>query len=175
MRPTEIANPDGITDDLKPGIDLTADEMNVRAMYMRLIAIPNRTPNPAGKALFEQATCNVCHAESLQTRADYPTAVLANIAAPIYTDMLLHDMGDTLADSVIGGNEGQAGPRDWRTAPLIGLRFDRVYLHDGRASTIDAAILQHDGTGSEAHNAVSLYKALSATDQQTLLEFVGSL
>ncbi len=175
MRPTEIANPDGITDDLKPGIDLSADQMNSRAMYMRLIAIPNRTPNPAGKALFEQATCNVCHAESLQTRADYPTAVLANIAAPIFTDMLLHDMGDTLADSVTGGNEGQAGPRDWRTAPLIGLRFDRVYLHDGRASTIDAAILQHDGNGSEAHNAVSLYKALSATDQQTLLEFVGSL
>jgi CxxC motif-containing protein (DUF1111 family) len=175
MRPTEIANPDGITDDLKPGIDLTADEMNSRAMYMRLIAIPSRAPNPAGKALFEQATCNVCHAESLQTSATYPTAVLANIAAPIYTDMLLHDMGDTLADSVTGGNEFEAGPRDWRTSALIGLRFDHAFLHDGRAPTIDAAILQHDGTGSEAHNAVSLYKALSPTDQQTLLEFVGSL
>jgi CxxC motif-containing protein (DUF1111 family) len=175
MRPTEIANPDGITDDLKPGVDITADEMNSRAMYMRLLAIPNRTANDAGKALFEKATCNVCHAESLKTRADYPVPVLANIDAPVYTDMILHDMGDALADSVTGGNEGQAGPRDWRTSALIGLRFDRVFLHDGRAATISDAILQHDGTGSEAHNSVSLYKALSPTDQQTLLEFVGSL
>lgn len=175
MRPTEIANPDGITDDLKPGVDITAAEMNSRAMYMRLLAIPNRVQNDAGKALFEKATCNVCHAESLKTRADYPVPVLANIDAPVYTDMLLHDMGDALSDSVIGGNEGQAGPRDWRTSALIGLRFNRVFLHDGRAATISDAILQHDGTGSEAHNAVSLYKALSPTDQQTLLEFVGSL
>ncbi len=175
MRPTEIPNPDGVTDDLKPGIDQTADEMNVRAMYMRLLAIPNRTENAAGKALFEQTTCNVCHAESLKTSATYPVAVLANIDAPVFTDMLLHDMGDALADGVTGGNEGQAGPRDWRTSPLIGLRFNREFLHDGRATTITDAILQHDGTGSEAHNAVSLFKALSPTDQQTLLEFVGSL
>ncbi|MEO7111053.1 MAG: di-heme oxidoredictase family protein, partial [Polyangiaceae bacterium] len=175
MRPTEFANPDGITDDLKPGVDLTADKMNVRAMYMRLIAIPARPVNDAGKTLFEKATCNVCHAESLKTRADYPVAVLANIDAPIYTDMILHDMGDALSDSVTGGNEGQAGPRDWRTSALIGLRFNHVFLHDGRAATISDAILQHDGTGSEAHNAVSLYKALSPTDQQTLLQFVGSL
>jgi CxxC motif-containing protein (DUF1111 family) len=185
MRPTEIPNPDGITDDLKPGVDLTADEMNVRAMYMRMIAIPDRQENAAGKALFEKTTCNVCHAESLQTRADYPIAVLANIAAPVYTDMLLHDMGDTLADSVTGGNEFEAGPRDWRTSALIGLRFNHAFLHDGRVTSdgtaagltaaMNNAILQHDGTGSEAHNAVMLFKALSPTDQQTLLEFAGSL
>lgn len=175
MRPVEIPNPDGITDDLKPGIDQTADEMNVRAMYMRLLAIPNRTENAAGKALFEQTTCNVCHAETLHTSSTYPVAVLANIDAPIYSDMILHDMGDALADGVTGGNENQAGPRDWRTSPLIGLRFDREFLHDGRATTISDAILQHDGTGSEAHNAVSLFKALSMADQQTLLQFVGSL
>ena len=175
MRPTEIKNPDGITDDLKPGVDLTADEMNSRAMYMRLLAIPSRAQNDAGKALFEQANCNVCHAESLKTSATYPVPVLANIDAPAFTDMLLHDMGDTDADSVTGGNEGEAGPRDWRTAALIGLRFSRSYLHDGRAPTIAEAILQHDGPGSEAHGSVTLYKALSATDQQTLVEFVSSL
>ena len=175
MRPTEIKNPDGVLDDLKPGVDLTATQMNVRAMYMRMLAIPSRTSSDAGKALFEQATCNGCHAESLKTRADYPIAVLANIDSPVFTDFLLHDMGETLADSVTGGNEGQAGPRDWRTAPLIGLRFNRVFLHDGRAASISDAILQHDGPGSEAAHAVALFKGLSAADQKTLLEFVGSL
>ncbi|MGH7328363.1 MAG: di-heme oxidoredictase family protein, partial [Polyangiaceae bacterium] len=100
MRPTEIANPDGITDDLKPGVDLTADEMNVRAMYLRLLAIPKRDTTSAGQALFEQVKCSVCHAESLKTRADYPIPQLAGIDAPVFTDMLLHDMGDTLSDSV---------------------------------------------------------------------------
>ncbi len=175
MRPTEIANPDGITDDLKPGVDLTADEMNVRAMYLRLLAIPKRDTTSEGKALFEQAKCNVCHAESLKTRADYPIPELANIDAPVFTDMLLHDMGDTLSDSVAGGNEGQAGPRDWRTAPLVGLRFDRVFLHDGRAATIEDAIKMHDGPGSEASGSVQLFNALSATDQQTLLTYVHAL
>ena len=175
MRPTEIPNPDGVTDDLKPGIDLTADEMNSRAMYLRLLAIPKRDTTTAGQALFEQVKCNVCHAESLKTRADYPIPELAGIDAPVFTDMLLHDMGDTLSDSVAGGNEGQAGPRDWRTAPLIGLRFDRVFLHDGRAATVEDAIGMHDAPGSEASGSIQLYDALSAADRQTLLDYVRAL
>lgn len=175
MRPTEIKNPDGVLDDLKPGVDITADQMNARGMYVRLLAIPSRAPNDAGKALFEQCLCNVCHAESLKTRADYPIPQLANIDAPVYTDMLLHDMGDTLADSVVGGNEGEARARDWRTAPLIGLRFNRIYLHDGRASSIDDAVRKHDGPGSEASGSVQLYNALSPADQKALVDFVGAL
>ena len=175
MRPTEFKNPDGITDDLKPGIDLDTDKLNVRAMYLRLLAIPKRASDNGGKALFEQTKCSVCHAESLKTRADYPVPQLANVDAPLFTDMLLHDMGDDDSDSVTGGNEGMAGPRDWRTPPLIGLRFTRVFMHDGRGTTIAIAIQKHSGNGSEANESVSLFNALSAADQQTLLDFVGSL
>lgn len=175
MRQTEITNPDGVTDDLKPGVDITADQMNLRAMYMRLLAIPRRTEDPAGKALFEQVKCNVCHAESLKTRADYPVPQLANVDAPVFTDMLLHDMGDDLADGVTGGNEGQAGPRDWRTAPLMGLRFNRVLMHDGRAANVADAIQKHGGNGSEANASLALFNALSETDKQTLLSFVSAL
>jgi CxxC motif-containing protein (DUF1111 family) len=175
LRPTEIPNPDGLTDDLEPGVDATADDVNLRAAYTRTLAIPRRaTPDPTAQALFDQALCSVCHAPTLHTRADYPLAALADIDAPIYSDLLLHDMGDGLSDSLAVG-EGQAGPRDWRTAPLIGLRFLRAFLHDGRATTLRDAVLAHDGAGSEAHGSVQLFSNLSDADQTALLAFVGSL
>jgi CxxC motif-containing protein (DUF1111 family) len=71
--------------------------------------------------------------------------------------------------------EGEATSRDYRTAPLIGLRFDEVLLHDGRAHSIDEAIRMHDGSGSEAAQSVALYRALSTDDRDALLEFVGAL
>ncbi|MEO9141514.1 MAG: di-heme oxidoredictase family protein [Polyangiaceae bacterium] len=175
MRQTEIANPDGVTDDLKPGLDIADDKLNARVMYLRLLAIPARQVDPAGEALFEQTQCSGCHVKSLHTRADYPVKQLADIDAPVYTDMLLHDMGDDLSDSVAGGAEGSAGPRDWRTAPLIGIRFNRVLLHDGRATTVEDAILKHAGKGSEAQGSIDRFNALSAADRKTLLDFVSAL
>ena len=169
LRPTEFANPDGLTDDLKPGVDVTAASVNKRAGYVRMTAIPKRTAAGAGGALFEQSRGSVCHAPSLRTRDDYPLAILAGIDAPIFTDMLLHDMGDGLADGVV---DGEAGSRDWRTAPLIGLRFLTAFLHDGRAKTLDEAILGH---GGEATESVSLYAALSPADHDALLAYVGQL
>ena len=175
MRPTEPPNPDGITDDLVPGVDIGADLVNDRAMYVRLLDIPPRIPFPAGDNWFETCNCNICHAPTMHTRADYPIPQLANIDAPIYTDMLLHDMGDALADSVAGGDEGQAGPRDWRTAPLIGERFNLAFMHDGRASTIQDAILEHDSPGSEASRSVQCFEQLSSTAQQQMIQFVSGL
>lgn len=173
LRPDEIPNPDGLTDDLKPGVDVDADSVNARATYLRLTAIPSRAEADAfGGALFEGTGCAACHVPRLKTRPDYPIALLAGIDAPVFTDMLLHDMGDGLADGMV---EGQAGPRDWRTSPLIGLRFYSTYLHDGRAHTLDEAILLHDGEGSEAAASIALFKALSPTDHDTLLAFVSAL
>jgi CxxC motif-containing protein (DUF1111 family) len=175
LRPTEFRNPDGLTDDDKPGVDATAADVNQRADYVRTIAIPWRSkPDANAQALFEQAQCSACHVATLHTRADYPIAALADIDAPIYTDLLLHDMGDGLSDSLADG-EGVATPRTWRTAPLIGLRFSREYLHDGRATTLYDAVMDHDGNGSEAHASVQLFTNLSAADQAALLTFVGSL
>jgi CxxC motif-containing protein (DUF1111 family) len=175
MRPTEFANPDSITDDLKPGVDVSADNMNARAMYVRLLAIPTRPSGTNGQAWFENCNCQVCHSETLHTRADYPIPQLANIDAPVFTDMLLHDMGTELSDSIANGNEGLAGARDWRTAPLIGLRFSKSFLHDGRAATIADAIAAHNGTGSEAAPAAQCYNNLASQFRQQIIDFVSAL
>jgi CxxC motif-containing protein (DUF1111 family) len=173
LRPTEIPNPDGLTDDLKAGVDVTIDSVNQRAGYVRTTAIPARAPADAHAAqLFSDARCSVCHAPAMKTRADHPIAVLAGIDAPVYTDLLLHDMGDALADGIV---EGLATERDWRTAPLIGLRFNQAFMHDGRAHDVDEAIAAHAGPGSEANESVSIYQAMSAADQKALANFVGSL
>ncbi len=175
LRPTEFTNPDGITDDDKPGIDATADDVNVRADYVRTIAIPWRAPaDPGAQALFDQVQCSGCHVPTLHTSPTYPIPALADIDAPIYTDLLLHDMGDGLSDSLDDG-EGVATARTWRTAPLIGLRFSREFLHDGRATTLFDAVMDHDGNGSEAHASVQAFLGLSTVQQATLLKFVGSL
>lgn len=173
LRPTEFPNPDGLTDDLKPGIDVGFDSVNNRANYIRTIAIPSReVADPRGVALFNQVQCAACHVPAMKTRADYPFAPLAGIDAPLFTDFLLHDMGGSRADGLA---EGEASGRDWRTAPLLGLRFNRQFLHDGVASTIEEAILSHGGPDSEAHGSVTAFQALSAADQALLVEFVSSL
>ena len=173
LRPTEFANPDGLTDDLHPGVDLTIDSVNGRSQYVRTIAIPRRVAgDPRGKDLFDQAQCSACHVPTMHTRPDYPIGVLADIDAPIYTDLLLHDMGVERAD---GMTEGEATSRDFRTAPLIGLRFTKPYLRDGSAATIEEAILAHGATGSEAAASVAAYQALSPDDAALLLQFVSSL
>lgn len=173
LRPSEPPNPDGLPDDLRPGIDLEVNTINALAAYLRLLEIPTRPKAPAGGAeLFKTVGCALCHEPSLHTRADYPIAALADIDAPIYTDLLLHDMGDKLADGLV---DQQAGSRQWRTAPLIGLRHLRAYLHDGRALGLRDAVLGHEGPGSEANVSIGRFRSLSDADQQTLLNFVKTL
>jgi CxxC motif-containing protein (DUF1111 family) len=168
-RPLELANPDGLTDDYAPGVDIDPEVVQLTADYMRLLAIPRRTENP-GLELFTQVGCADCHSPSLRTRSDYPIADLAGIDAPIFSDLLLHDMGssDGLVDS-------EAGPSEWKTAPLIGLRFLKNYLHDGRASTVEEAILAHDLPDSEAAPSVAAFDALSEEQRAELLIYVDSL
>jgi len=173
LRPVELPNPDQLVDDDKIGIDTDAKTVDAIANYMRMIAIPRRTgATDRGVQLFAESLCSACHAPSLKTRSDYPVAQLAGIDGLVFTDFLLHDMGSELADGMV---DGQAGSRDWRTAPLIGLRFNRTYLHDGRASSVQDAIMQHDGTGSEAVGAVDHFKNLGEADRQVLLDYVGAL
>ncbi len=69
----------------------------------------------------------------------------------------------------------QATGREWKTAPLVGLRFFKSYLHDGRAKTLDDAIRAHRGGGSEANDATDRYEALPEADRQLLLEHVARL
>lgn len=173
LRPDELPNPDGLSDDLLPGVDLDDAQLAALVAYTRLLDIPERPSlDPRGAALFESVGCAVCHVPSLGTRADWPTPQLAGIAAPVFTDLLLHDMGAELAD---GQQEEGAGPRDFRTAPLIGLQYLPGYLHDGRAATLRDAVLGHRGPGSEANGVVGRFEVLSSAEQEVLLAFLSQL
>ena len=170
MRPEELPSPEGTPDDAKPGVDLDQSVITQTADYIRLLAIPPRTSSdPAGASLFEKVGCATCHVPSLRTRADYPAPALAGVDAPVYTDLLLHDMGADLADGI---EEHEAGPQHFRTAPLIGLRHLRAYLHDGRARSVDEAIRAHAG---EATRSVQRFVALSPAERETLVTFVEHL
>jgi len=78
-------------------------------------------------------------------------------------------MGTALAD---GNTDGNARSTQWRTAPLIGLRFATTYLHDGRAHSVTEAVVAHDG---EARGARDAFHALSPADQRSLIDFVEAL
>ncbi len=141
-----------------------------------------------GEALFSGAGCAACHTPTLKTSAFHPKAELRNQTIHPYTDLLLHDMGPGLADNL---PEGLASGAEWRTPPLWSLGLspcvtggvvgpfqkatcspDANYLHDGRARTVDEAILWHGGEGAKA---AENYKAMSADDKAALIKFLNSL
>lgn len=173
LRPHEVANAEGLLDDAKPGVDVTLEQTNQLGDYVRLLAIPRRGEvAPLGREVFEGAGCAACHVPSLKTRADYPIPQLAGADAAVFSDLLVHDMGPALADGI---TDGEAGPREWRTAPLIGVRFLTAFLHDGRAADLESAIRLHGGEGSEAAASIAAFDALSTEERAALLAFVSSL
>lgn len=128
-----------------------------------------------GGRLFAQARCTSCHAASLTTGGAHKFAELRNQLIHPYTDLLLHDMGVGLADNY---PQGKASGAEWRTAPLWGLGLlasidpQTRYLHDGRARSIEEAILWHGGQGGAARDR---FKAMQADDRKQMIEFVKSL
>ena len=155
-------------EDAKPGVDLDDDVVEQVADYVRMLAIPRRE-DVEGAELFERAGCATCHVPTLKTRRDYPVRQLAGIDAPIYSDLLLHDMGAELADGIA---EGAATGTEWRTAPLIGLRHMSAYLHDGRAETVRDAIRLHGGEAEFVHERL---RELGTASENQLIRFVESL
>jgi len=143
--------------------------------------------NPAqiahGSKVFAQANCSACHTPQLKTGNTHPLAELRNQVIHPYSDLLLHDMGPGLADTL---PEAQAKPQMWRTQPLWGLGYlpyvqggtvtgsaqSVRYLHDGRARTLLEAIEWHDG---EAQKSRQAFEALSTQDRADLLAFLNSL
>ncbi len=136
---------------------------------------PARAEVQRGAQLFAAARCAQCHVPDLKTAKQAPFPALANRSFHPYTDLLLHDMGEALAD---GRPDFLAGPRDWRTAPLwgIGLRQQvngsSNLLHDGRARTVTEAILWH---GGEAQAARDRFAGFSREDRDALLAFVNAI
>jgi CxxC motif-containing protein (DUF1111 family) len=114
-------------------------------------------------AAFLEAGCDRCHVPRLDEAAS---------SVPLYSDLLLHDMGPGLTSH---GGEGSAAPSEWRTTPLIGWRghiAGHRYLHDGRAANIDEAIRWH---GGEAQHARDAYAAMSAMERLELTGYVQAL
>jgi CxxC motif-containing protein (DUF1111 family) len=172
LRPVEPPNPSGMTDDGRPGVDVDRNVVAEIADYVRFLAIPLRTSGVDGAELFEQMRCGVCHVPSVRTRDDHPVPALRDVEVALFTDLLLHDMGEGLADGIA---DGDASPREWRTAPLMGLRHQRRLLHDGRAQTVADAIEAHASEGSEANDSVARVRALSSEDRNILIAYVESL
>ena len=145
------------------------------ANFMRLLDQP-RPAAPtestlSGRSLFQTIGCALCHTPSLTT-GHYALAALANQTANLYSDLALHNMGTNLADDIM---QGDAGPDEFRTAPLWGLGQRVFFLHDGRSTDLLDTIKQHSGSGSEANAVIEMFKALPTAKQQDLLNFLRSL
>jgi CxxC motif-containing protein (DUF1111 family) len=148
--------------------------------YTRTLAVPaRRGVNDgqvlAGKNLFFQAGCQSCHTPKYTTAANAAEPELANQVIRPYSDLLLHDMGEGLADH---RSEFQASGRDWRTPPLWGIGLTQAvsghtqFLHDGRARNLLEAVLWH---GGEAQQAQQQVLSFNAEQRAALLAFVNSL
>ncbi len=164
-----------------------ADELEFRSdffdqltRYVRLLGVPaqrepDSTPVQAGAQLFAAIGCVQCHIPTLKTSETAIHPELANQTIHPYTDLLLHDMGEGLAD---GRPDYLASGREWRTAPLWGIGLTATvsgaefYLHDGRARNLTEAILWH---GGEARTAREAFSALPAESRSSLIKFLQSL
>lgn len=148
--------------------------------YAGSLAVPARRDmdDPevyAGADTFNAIGCAACHTPRHETPPDASRAALADQTIWPYSDLLLHDMGEALAD---GRPEFEASGREWRTPPLWGIGLAQAvnpragFLHDGRARTLEEAILWH---GGEARASVDAYRALPARRRTELIRFLESL
>jgi CxxC motif-containing protein (DUF1111 family) len=165
--------------DLAADPELSTATVQDAVFYIRMLAPPKRGKITAevqqGETLFAQIGCASCHIPKFKTGSS-PFLALAFKEVALYSDLLLHDMGQELADKYI---DGTAAGSEWKTRPLWGLgrTADALggvpfYLHDGRTSDLKTAILLH---GGEAKNSRDQFAALSAAHMQAVLAFLNSL
>jgi CxxC motif-containing protein (DUF1111 family) len=183
LAPPQPAHPDVpvFTDDAVGPCDGGRTEIQADLVlfttFMELLAPPPRDfSDPEsmrrGEPLFTQIGCAQCHVTTTFVTPRRPfNGVPGHFAFNPYSDFLVHDMG-SLGDRI--GETGDATPqtRLMRTQPLWGARFNKRFLHDGRAGTMQEAIQAHDGQGAAARDA---FNALDSADQQAVIQFVRSL
>ncbi|KYG65499.1 thiol oxidoreductase [Bdellovibrio bacteriovorus] len=156
--------------------DQVADDL---VFYSETLGVPERRhiDDPIvikGAEVFHQVNCTSCHQPSFTTGVAKNPAFSNQKIYP-FTDMLLHDMGDGLAD---GRQDFEANGRQWKTRPLWGLGHTQTinpragFLHDGRARTLEEAILWHDG---EARYSKTKFTQLPLADREALIKFLRSL
>lgn len=162
----QAAAPDGpLTDnDDVADPEMSTDELFDLVSFSMLLAAPEFEPlnetTTLGRDLFNAAGCGSCH----RPRLDGPRGPI-----PAYSDFLLHDMGEDLTDGIV---MGYASKTEFRTMPLWGVAAEGPYLHDGRATTLDEAILWH---GGEAEAARDYYAGLTQAEKDAVVEFLLSL
>lgn len=160
--------------------EISDSNLDKVALYASTLAVPARrnfdTANVLkGKKTFETIGCATCHIPKLQTGNTHPINALRNQTIRPYTDLLLHDMGTELADNA---PDFLASGTEWRTPALWGIGLLNTVnkftflMHDGRAKTIEEAILWHGGEGQTAKNK---YKLLSLQERNDLLQFMNTL
>jgi CxxC motif-containing protein (DUF1111 family) len=177
-QPICLKAPNGNDDEEQ--VELTAQMLDLITLYARNLAVPARrdVDNPqvlAGKKAFYDSGCTACHRPKYVTpKSDAMPEQASQLIWP-YTDLLLHDMGEGLADD---RPEGEASGREWRTPPLWGIGLTQVVsghtnlLHDGRARNLLEAILWHGGEAEAAKNRVV---AMSPQQRAALIAFLNSL
>ncbi|MCH2165818.1 MAG: c-type cytochrome [Marinovum sp.] len=161
------------------GVEIADDLLDLVTFYSSHLAVPARrdVDDPKvlrGKELFYQAQCTACHTPKFATSA-YASEPLRNQLIWPYSDLLLHDLGPGLADQNPSGDISGA---EWRTPPLWGIGMTEAvsdhtfFLHDGRARSLEEAILWH---GGEAETSRDAFATFPADDRAALLRFLSSL
>jgi CxxC motif-containing protein (DUF1111 family) len=153
------------------------------AIFMRLLAPPSPAPDSPntvrGRGLFSSTGCTGCHTPSMTTgprissgSSKSPSAALSGQTANLYSDLLVHNMGEGLSDGIA---QGGAGPDEFRTAPLWGVGQRIFFLHDGRTKNLVEAIEAHRSRRSEANQIIERFNRLSMREQQDIIDFLRSL
>ncbi|MCY2962111.1 MAG: c-type cytochrome [Planctomycetota bacterium] len=188
-----LNNDMGVTTSIYPQVDrgseqtdrgsatrLSDDDLDLMYRYVVTLGVPPRrdlgdSETMRGEELFTQARCATCHVATLRTSPHHPLAELRNQTIHPYSDLLLHDLGEGLADNM---GDGTATAAQWRTTPLWGIGLtrlvggDEAFLHDGRARSLSEAILWH---GGEAQSSRESYREMPAKDRAALVKFLESL
>jgi CxxC motif-containing protein (DUF1111 family) len=163
----------------KPGQVLSA--LSQMDMFLRFLDQPKPAPPNSstmnGQTQFNNVGCVLCHTTTLMT-GNSSVKGLSDVAANLFSDLLVHDMGPGLADNIAQGN---ATGDQFRTPPLWGLGQRIFFMHDGRTTDLQQTIEDHYSLGngtypnSEANSVINNYNALSTSDQQDILNFLRSL
>ncbi len=152
------------------------------ADFMRMLAPPTPAPDTPstvkGRAIFTKIGCFHCHTPSFTTgkkiasgSSASPSAALSNQIVNLFSDLLVHHMGQGLADGI---TQGAAGPDEFRTAPLWGVGQRVFFLHDGRTSNLVEAIEAHKSKGSEATKVIDRFNRLTAPERQDVINVLRS-
>ena len=178
--PNDISHPENLfSNDPEKRLDALSD-VEKFAAFMRFLAPPEPSPDTPGgessirrgSAIFTKIGCAACHTPELTTSPLSAVAALRNKPVRLFSDLALHKMGTKLDDGI---SQGLAAGDEFRSAPLWGLGHRAYLLHDGRVSDLIKAIEEHESPGSDANPVIGLYKALSNTEKQDLLNFLRSL